>query len=288
MIASGEFRVVTHKAWLANQFAEALPEVTVTLDHGFDIDPSAAAGTLWWAPGAWTARARRAGVRLSVTSCGPRWLESLPWPYRRRAVHTLTVGELAALTPADRLSGPWFLKLPEAKLESFSAAPRQIGPDLGDELRAASLREDTLIEVQGVVDLDCEARFWIARNTITACSLYRAGSTEWGGPEWDPPRMRHGRQRELSAMATFAEELLADPAVQRPPGFTLDLAIDTTGRPLVVEANAAWSSGVYDGDTRGIYQAIMAAHDFTAAHQRWGWNPYLDIHRGAALRTPGA
>lgn len=52
------FRIVTHRNWLA----EAFKPFGAVQDFGFDIDPTTAGETLWWAPGAWVASAHKTGA----------------------------------------------------------------------------------------------------------------------------------------------------------------------------------------------------------------------------------
>ena len=99
-----QFRVVTHKRWLAELFQP----MGAVIDHGFDIDPATALDTIWWAPGAWVASAHLSGVQLPLLSCGPDWLANVPREYRGRDVRNVTIDEI----PHGK-TGPTFAKLPE-------------------------------------------------------------------------------------------------------------------------------------------------------------------------------
>lgn len=114
------FIVVTHKNWLAEQFAP----MGAKQSHGFDIDPDTALDAIWWAPGAWVAAACRAGVQLPLMSNGPYWLDELPPEYRRRYVFTGSMGYIRQLwdeDPDGGFDGRYFVKLPEAKFDGFPA-----------------------------------------------------------------------------------------------------------------------------------------------------------------------
>lgn len=110
------FRVVTHKNWLAAQFAP----MGAVQDFGFDIDPATAKTTLWWAPGAWVVSALETGMRLPLLSCGPHWLDRLPHRFTGRTVHTIPFNDVPA-TLRHCWPDQVFAKLPEAKVDTFPA-----------------------------------------------------------------------------------------------------------------------------------------------------------------------
>ena len=168
-----------------------------------------------------------------------------------------------------RLAGSVFVKLPEAKREDF---PAQVvdAEHLGEHLAQAPLALETLIQVQGVRGFHTEARFWVAHGSITAESLYRVGDRWWGDNDFAADTETVAAQRCLRELRDLARRVVAD--VDCPSGFTIDVGRTVDGDDLVVEANAAWSSGLYDGDPEGIFAAIEAAHDFDGAHPQWAWS----------------
>lgn len=252
------FRVVTHKRWLAEQFAP----MGAILDHGFDIDPSTALDTFWWAPGAWVASARLAGVKLPLMSCGPSWLTMIPKEYVGRRVQNKLLADIFPGT-----TKPTFAKLPEVK---HDGVPAQVYSEcyLRDTLAQYGLPEDTIWQLQEPVEFVTEARFWIAHRKIVASSPYRHRDWVWGEenrpiqPLWD---------NRMSKMTRFMELVLGDLYVPIPPGCVIDIGILEGGTPKIIEANAAWSSGPYDGDPAGIFEAIKAAHDFEGKYPQWAW-----------------
>lgn len=271
------FRVVTHKNWLAEQFAP----LGAVQDFGFDIDPGTARETLWWAPGAWVASAYAAGVTLPLMSCGPRWLDGLPEKYTGRAVATLTVEQAIRLAPNFDEKFERFVKLPEAKLDRFPARLHEVNRHWGDTLGQYQLPPDALIQLQMPMDFVVEARFWIAHGEITTTSPYRFGPTVWGEPGFSgAPEYLPG---DGTAMRKLALEVIAN--VETPPGFVLDVGVTTDNEAWVVEANASWSSGPYDGDPAGILKSIEAAHDFTGAHPEWAWQPQPALHNAGPLKV---
>lgn len=270
-MASRQFRVVTHKNWLAEQFSG----LGAVQDFGFDIDPTAASETVWWAPGAWVASALKAGVRLPLTSCGPHWLQNLPQSYTGRKVRTQPLNHV---TPWD--VDEVFVKLPEAKTDNFPARVHS-AKYLRETLKQYHLPPETLIQLQDVVEFVTEARFFIAHDTITACSLYRHRDWIWGSDAAFPPLERLVTRK----LERFVNIVLTDPHVMRPPGFVLDVGILEGGSPKVVEANAAWSSGPYDCDPAGVLKAITAAHDFDGAYPQWAWQPNPVFDKAGPLRV---
>lgn len=272
-------RVVTHKNWLANQF-KALSSIQVTQDWGHDIDPETALDTYWWAPGAWVASAHKAGVHLPLLSCGVDWLPNLPKEYRGRRVQNKLLRDIfPGVTPEV------FAKLPEVKHDGVPA--KLYGPNvyLRETLDQYHLPEDTIWQLQEPMEFVTEARFWIAHRHIVASSPYRHRDWIWGAenrplqPLWDN-RMRK--------MTRFLDIVLSDPRVELPPGCVIDIGILEGGSPKVVEANAAWSSGPYDGDPTGILAAIKASHDFTGEHARWAWrhSPVFDRVQPLKIAKP--
>jgi hypothetical protein len=272
--ASREFRIVTNRRWLVERFSE----LGAVHDDGSEIDPAAAVETVWWAPGAWVASAAAAGVRLPLLACGARWLTTVPSEWRVSGVQVCALAEVPRVVAgADQ---PRFLKLAEAKVDSFRA--RVFRPPftyLADTLSQFRFPDDTLIQISDVVEFVVEARFFIAHELVTARSLYRVGDDIWGATQF----ARHDECAELPAMETLAAQLAAQ--VPAPPGYVLDIGITDDRRPLVIEANPAWSSGPYDADPAGVLEAITAAHDFERRYPEWAWTMNPVFHQAGALQV---
>lgn len=271
---SRPFRVVTHKRWLAESFAE----FGAKQDFGFDINPGTARDTIWWAPGAWVASAAKAGITLPLMACGPRWLDALPRKYTGREIVTIPLSDAHTISKKClREHDQVFVKLPEAKIEPFPAALHGT-KHLADTLMQYHLPSATLIQIQEPVKFVAEARFWIAHREVTAWSWYRISDDIWGSEEWAPPPATDGISRRFIHQA---RTVIEDESIAVPPGFVLDIGLTIDGKWIVVEANAAWSSGPYDGNPAGIYRAIIASHDFDGRYPEWAWqgNPVF-AHAG--------
>jgi len=276
------FRIVTHRNWLA----EAFKPFGAVQDFGFDIDPATALETLWWAPGAWVASARKAGVDLPLLSCGPRWLDRLDTSYTRRRVETLLLEDVPLFLPDwVKLHDQVFVKLPEAKVDSFPAALHGT-KFLADNLAQYRLPGSALVQIQEPVTIMCEERYFIANGRITANSLYKFGEQIWGSDGFDLLSEYAAVLHWRNLMHRFACDVVAE--VAAPPGWVLDVGLNEDGDPLVIEANAAWSSSPYDADPQGVIEALTAAHDFEGQHPEWAWrhNPVFDSV--GALRTPSS
>lgn len=262
-----KFRVVTSKNWLAEQFAP----MGAARDYGWDINPATALDTVWWAPGAWVASAANSGIHLPLTSCGPDWLVNLPKRHRGRKVQNKLLDDIF-----PGITAPTFVKLPEVK---HDGVPAQVYGEyhLRETLKQYNLPADTVWQLQAPVKFTIEARFWVAHGKITAESPYRIGNMIWGYGGFSNASQRLMDTRAYQAMRTLAEEVAPRRAA---PGYTLDIGMTKDG-PLVVEANAAWSSGPYDGNPEGIFKAIVASHDFEGKYPEWAWrhSPVFDKAR---------
>lgn len=272
------FRVVTYKNWLVDDLRDAAdshPGISsIIQDWGFDIDPRTSGETLWWAGGHWVASARAAGVRLPLLSCGPDWLKHLPWEYRRRRVDVVELCHVTSLVWQWQKMHTWdgtlFLKLPEAKVDDIFPAHAFHEPldRLADHLARTGLPSNTLIQVSEEIKFWAEARFFVSHKEIVAGGLYRLHDSIWGSPEFDescpdavdPMLKMFHKARELVRWWPSA------------PGFTLDMGMTADGYPVVVEANASWSSGIYNCDPAGILESIISAHDFSRKYPEWSWN----------------
>lgn len=261
--------------------AETFAEFGAVQDFGFDIDPATAMETLWWAPGAWVASAAASGINLPLMSCGARWLDTLPQKYSGRSVATLTVEESIKVV-LDSSEIERFVKLPEAKVDSFPASLHTLNRHWETTVNQYHLPPDALIQIQMPVDFVAEWRFWIAHGEVVAGSWYRVDDLIWGSDDWT---YANNKDSEYVRAESVAATVAADPDVATPPGYVLDIGLTADGRWIVVEANAAWSSGPYDGDPVGIVKAIEASHDFEGEFPQWAWQPQGVFGHVGALRV---
>jgi len=277
-------RVVTHRNWLAKQFA---PFGGVQ-DFGFDIDADAALDYSWWAPGEWVARAAKAGVDIPLTSCGARWVERLdvPFEWLRREVVTVPAGQ--ALEAAKAMSGDTiFVKLPEAKTDVFPSR-LMFKEHLGQALASPLLREDTLIQLSEEMQFTCEARFFVAHNRVVAQSGYQHDGIQWVEPEFAGVT-----EFEMAILRELADAIAGHR--KAPLGYTVDIGLvrGLKYTPAVVEFNAAWSSNPYSADMCGVVESVRAsnAHTLREADRMYAETHWLfdveavpGVHRPLVIR----
>lgn len=277
-------RVVTHRNWLARQFAPYGGKQ----DFGVDIDPSTALNYVWWAPGEWVARAAMTGVNLPLVSCGAEWVESLGIPYEwlQRKVISVPAGQ--ARDAGESLKGDTiFVKLPEAKTDVFPAR-LMFRDHLGTALASPLLGSDTMVSLSEEIQFSCEARFFVAHGVVVASSWYRNGERQWAEEGFTV-----GSPSELAAMEELAHSVAALP--ESPSGYTVDIGIvaGSPTTPAIVEFNAAWSSNPYDADMCGVVEAVRAANTHTLSPaeaardlERWRFDPNAvpGVHRPLVVR----
>lgn len=258
------FQVVTHRNWVARFFAP----VSGRQDFGMDIDPDEVANTVWWAPGHWVARAAASGVELPVLSAGADWLANLTRTAAGRAAlgnRHVAVSEAAGV-PGLMDSLGWeraHVKLPEVKDDRYPALVRDTG-DVVSDLASGKLGPNTLVQISEVVNLGDEARMFVARGEVTAASWYRRDGVWHDEPEWDSGVLPD------ESLVGGVESLLAP--LSAPPGFVVDVSVNGDGAPVILEANASWSSNPYDCDPTGVFESIVASHDFDRAQRRWAFD----------------
>lgn len=169
------------------------------------------------------------------------WLPRLPVQYRKRDVRLLTLGE------ARRLDRPAFMKPPNDK--SFVARVCT-GADLPTEFDAS-----TPVLVSDVVDWEVEFRCFVLDRNIRALSVYLRNG------ELQRPNDFHHAPAEETRLREFVGDLLADPQVEIPRAIALDVGVVRNRGWAVVEANAAWGSGIYGCDPEQVLEVLRFAAD---------------------------
>lgn len=169
------------------------------------------------------------------------WLPRLPVQYRKREVSLLPLRE------ARLLVRPAFMKPPNDK--SFVARVCT-----GEEL-PAEFDEDSPVLVSETVDWEMEFRCFVLDREIRALSVYlRNGELQ------RPNDFQHTTSEE-SQLREFVGELLANPQVEIPRAIALDAGVIRSRGWAVVEANAAWGSGIYGCDPEQVLEVLRCAAD---------------------------
>lgn len=173
----------------------------------------------------------------------PDWTVRLPWRYRQREIRFTT---LAAVRRGHR---PAFVKPADDKC--FPARVYASGVELPTE---EVLPGTTPVLVSEHVAFDVEFRCFALEGELATSSPYmRCGELA----QADDGTWPAGHD-ELRGAVSFARRVLDDPAVTCPPTFVLDVGtID--GGWAVVEANAAWGSGLYGCDPSRVLSVLRRA-----------------------------
>ncbi len=260
-----EFRVVTHRNWIAEHFRS----VGGVQDFGFDIDKDAVTDTVWWAPGEWVSRAADSGVTIPVLSCGQKWMSSAAaTPFRRRCVLVVPASEVSV---AFTQLGVKYahVKLPEIKTDDFPAESRTVR-DVLLSVDSGIIRPSQLVQVSENVRFTDEARFFITHGEVTAWSYYRVGDYWWTDDEFDSEK---ASAQDTNMIMSLAQRVAKSKGT--PPGFVADIGVMKWGgqhHAELIEMNASWSSNPYDADAGGVLASITAAHDFERKYPRFRFN----------------
>jgi hypothetical protein len=195
-------------------------------------------------PGFMDVVAWSAGLALLCPT--PDWLTTVPRAYLQRAVHAATLQE------AWGIPEPAFVK-PALEAKVFGAAVY----DSGAALHAVSenLPAGTPVLLAEPVVWEMEYRcFVLERQVVALCPYLRKGlPAQAPDGTWPTPA------EELRAATAFLADLLADPAVALPGAIVVDLGYIADGGWAVIEANAAWASGLYGCDAQAVLPVLARA-----------------------------
>jgi hypothetical protein len=184
------------------------------------------------------------------------WLPKLAVEYRRREVRFATLEE------ARRLQQPAFIKPADDKC--FLAAVFPSGQDLPGE---AVLSKETPVLIAEPVQWDVEFRCFILERQVATVSAYlRQGELAQSvDGSWADDRTEQAR--------AFAQSVVSDHSVGLPPAVVMDVGIIQGRGWAVIEANAAWGSGIYGCDPatvlRVIRRACLPRDEVTLADRSW-------------------
>jgi hypothetical protein len=186
------------------------------------------------------------------------WLAEIPRRYLLRDVTFTTLDE------GKRLRRPAFVKPADDKC--FPAGVYQDGAGL----RVSDLLSSTTpVLISDPVVWDIEVRFFILNKRISTFSIYSQLGTlvpEGEARLWT-------KEPEAIEAIEFCNRLITDSAVSLPPSVAIDIGrIDNSGW-AVIEANAAWASGIYGCEPRKVLDVIERAcvkrENVTGADKVW-------------------
>jgi hypothetical protein len=181
---------------------------------------------------------------LSLLEPPPAWLAGLPRELTRRPIPLTTLAEARALTR------PTFVKPAEDKC--FPARVYESGHDLP---RESVLPGRTPVLIAGPVDWQVEFRCFSLDGEVLTLSPYwrdgRLAQAEDGS--WEMT------EEELHGAREFATTVLRDSRAALPPAVVLDVGTIRDEGWAVVEANAAWGSGIYGCDPDQVLRVVQRA-----------------------------
>jgi hypothetical protein len=172
------------------------------------------------------------------------WLCGLPRDMVRREIRFMTLSE------ARKVAGRAFFKPADEKCfeRGVYASGREVPA-------SEHLPPGTPVLVQEAVSWSLEARAFVADRKVLAMSFYlRNGELNLAaGDTWPSSRA------ELRGASDFLSRLLDEPGLPVPPAAAIDVGIIEGRGWAVVEANAAWASGIYGCEAGAALECVARA-----------------------------
>jgi hypothetical protein len=180
------------------------------------------------------------GVVLLAPPFG--WVPDLPAEYRQREVRLGSLGQARQRTTAA------FVKPADDKC--FLAKVYDSGSQLpGDSILPAETPVLIAEPVRWEVEFRC---FVLDRRVVTVSPYLREGElAQAEDGSWCDPRTEQAQ--------SFAERVLSDPAVEVLPAVVVDVGKISGRGWAVIEANAAWGSGIYGCDPSQVLRVVQRA-----------------------------
>lgn len=170
------------------------------------------------------------------------WLPKLPAQYRSRDVRLITLAEARGITTRC------FLKPADEKC--FDARVY----DHGGQLPTAGLLPEELpVLVQEIVEWTVEYRCFILNRQVLASSAYWRNDSlakDADGMWVSPPD-------EAAAALHYCESVIQDLSVGIPAAVVIDVGYIKGHGWAVVEANAAWASGLYGCNPAEVLKVLL-------------------------------
>jgi len=212
---------------------------TVLRVHGWQVpDVSPADATVYGEP--LFARHVAQTLKLRLTEPAVDWLPKLPNRWRAREVRLTTLAEARCET-AMKFIKPADEKCFDARVYSSGAALPPPG----------ALPDDLPVLVQEVVDWQSEFRCFVLDRTVVATSSYwRDGEITRSEEGWlssDP---------NLEEATRFCERFVGERDVEVATAVVVDVGIIRDRGWAVLEANAAFSSGIYGCDPVQVLRVL--------------------------------
>lgn len=242
----------------AQRFAPGVGDRDFFLSYGLAV-PEAHDYDLvsFWAAGGYAARLRRIGLADGFTAPGQAWLSTVDPSLTGREIVT---GGLE-LMPEDV---PFWGKPAEAKINAMVAG-KYTAADVRIICNEYNVPDDTLFQwTESFLSLNFEHRFYVCDGEVVTGSPYLIdGEISFEGP------FAYRHYDEAFEAAQTAVKELGDNQCR---AYTLDMGLDTEkGKWIIIEANPAWSSGIYGCDPTKVIDVLdIACNTFDP---QWRWEP---------------
>jgi len=181
-------------------------------------------------------------LNLALLGPPPDWLPKLPDDYRRRTIRLMSLAEAGAV------NGPVFIKPAEDKC--FQARVYASGSELP---LPSTLPASTPVLVAEPVCWEVEYRCFVLEQEVVTFSPYAPNEQLAQAEDGSWP----ATDAEQTEALTFAAQVLSDPRVRVPPAVVLDVGRISDRGWAVIEANAAWGSGIYGCDPRQVLRVVQ-------------------------------
>ena len=179
-------------------------------------------------------------LKLRLTEPSVDWLPKLPDRWRGREVRLTTLAEARCETTRQFIK-PADEKCFDARIYSSGAELPPPGP----------LPEDLPVLVQEVVDWQSEFRcFVLVRKVVTSSAYWREGAITRSEEGWATS------DANLEEATRFCERFLAERDVEVANAVVVDVGIIHDHGWAVLEANAAFSSGIYGCDPVQVLRVL--------------------------------
>jgi len=182
---------------------------------------------------------------LALLEPSSDWTACLPSAYRRREVRFTTLHEARGLPSRS------FIKPADDKC--FPAAVYASGASL--PANTCILPDTTSVLLSEPIDWKVEFRCFVLDRMVTTFSPYWRMGTLAQADDGGWPASTH----ETDTALGFVELVLADPVVRLSAAVVVDVGRIAHRRWAVVEANAAWGSGIYGCDASRILPVLARA-----------------------------
>lgn len=271
MLELKKLNLVTHQSWLLEEF-KTLDNYDVVQNFGWDF-PEDYNESIFWCPGDYVAQAAKSGVQLNLLSAGPKWLANIDYQYTWRNVWAGTAKDLFFEYDQvkAKFKGKIHGKLAEAKLDYLPARLYKDWHEFCDELNNKKISMDSYIQISEPMDYIHEMRFFVVDKDTRSATVYLVNGKTWDDPEFGTEHMKVCKKHGMSPLhdaQRLVKELLQNEDC--PPGFVVDVGLDSNYNLSIIEANASWSSNIYEFPASAVIKSIEAGN---SNDPKWLYKP---------------